>query len=236
MAPTTLPPEEAYRAADVRAGVAAWLFKYLALLAATTAALFLAAGTTAWRIGWAVPAVIVVQVIGTVAVLLPRRAAALAAATRVLGRYTSPLVMAATVALALVAGLDRRLRWTPLAVPLATQFAGIALAAAGVALVAWAIAANPFYAAPPAAQVRSGFVATAGPYRFVRHPHDLGTILVYVGFVCMLGSWWAWLPALAAAAAVVARTSREERVLRAGSVAYEVYAARTPWRLAPGLW
>jgi protein-S-isoprenylcysteine O-methyltransferase Ste14 len=76
-----------------------------------------------------------------------------------------------------------------------------------------------------------------GPYRLVRHPGYLGTLLVWLGAALALGNG----VSLAVSGTMLLRAYRrrigaEERMLRdAFGEEYERYASRT-WRLVPGLY
>jgi protein-S-isoprenylcysteine O-methyltransferase Ste14 len=57
-------------------------------------------------------------------------------------------------------------------------------------------------------------VCRTGPYRFVRHPGYVGTILQSLGIPSLLGSLWALIPGITAAALMIIRTSLEDRMLQ----------------------
>lgn len=77
-------------------------------------------------------------------------------------------------------------------------------------------------------------VIETGPYRWIRHPSYLGSLVGYVGIGLTLGNWVALLvPAVCMMAAYSYRIPVEERALVAGlGQAYEEYRERT-WRLVP---
>jgi protein-S-isoprenylcysteine O-methyltransferase Ste14 len=52
----------------------------------------------------------------------------------------------------------------------------------------------------------------------------------------VLGSWWSFVPALAAVIVLVIRTALEDRTLRSELPGYKEYAQRVRWRLLPGVW
>jgi protein-S-isoprenylcysteine O-methyltransferase Ste14 len=83
---------------------------------------------------------------------------------------------------------------------------------------------------------RQHTVVSSGPYRWVRHPGYLGTILMHLGVPFLLGSLWALIPGVLAAAVLVVRTALEDRALHAELPGYTAYAARVRWRLLPGVW
>ena len=80
-------------------------------------------------------------------------------------------------------------------------------------------------------------VVDSGPYRIVRHPGYLGTI---IGFVLatplLLGSWWAFAPAVVAAAFLVVRTALEDRTLNKELDGYQTYTQNVRYHLLPGAW
>jgi protein-S-isoprenylcysteine O-methyltransferase Ste14 len=109
--------------------------------------------------------------------------------------------------------------------------------AAATALPAWALTVNRFFSSDARIQRDRGHqVVTDGPYRFVRHPGYAGSMLLALAMPLALGSWWSYLPALAAAALMLRRLLIEDRMLRAELEGYADYAARVRWRLLPGVW
>jgi protein-S-isoprenylcysteine O-methyltransferase len=80
-------------------------------------------------------------------------------------------------------------------------------------------------------------LVTTGPYRYVRHPGYLGSVLVWVGAALAFGNWLvAGLTAVLLLAAYLWRIFSEEAMLRdhfGGE--WCSYAARTA-RLLPGVW
>ena len=52
----------------------------------------------------------------------------------------------------------------------------------------------------------------------------------------LLGSAWAFIPALLAVAGIVIRTALEDRTLQAELPGYAEYTKRVRFRLIPGLW
>jgi protein-S-isoprenylcysteine O-methyltransferase Ste14 len=143
-----------------------------------------------------------------------------------------------TYLLILVVGaLDAgRYRWS--AMPFLLWPVGATLFVAGQALVTWSMLANPFFEKTARIQTDRGHkVIDSGPYRYVRHPGYLGTI---VGFILatplMLGSWWSVVPAVLATLSVAVRTALEDRMLLQELEGYKAYAKRVRYRLIPLFW
>jgi protein-S-isoprenylcysteine O-methyltransferase Ste14 len=136
----------------------------------------------------------------------------------------------------IVAGLDRRLAWSPQVAP-ALQWAALLALALGYAFGTWAMVANAFFSAVVRIQEERGHtVVNQGPYRIVRHPAYAGALVAYLTMPLVLGSLWALVPAAAAAAGVVVRTALEDRTLREDLPGYAEYARQTRYRVVPGLW
>jgi protein-S-isoprenylcysteine O-methyltransferase Ste14 len=114
---------------------------------------------------------------------------------------------------------------------------GLALFAAGWAMVALALRENAF-AAPVVKrqQERGQFVVQTGPYRFVRHPMYAGAIPLMTGMPLWLGSVAGVLLAAVPLTFVVLRLLIEERVLRRELPGYEEYVRKVRWRVIPFVW
>ena len=136
-----------------------------------------------------------------------------------------------------LAGLDiGRYHWSA-PFPLPLQGIGFTGFTASIALVIWAMNANPFLSSLIRIQNERGqYVVSDGPYRFVRHPSYTGAIIYVVCSALALGSWPAILPVLAWSAMLVPRTLREEDVLFKELEGYVEYARQVRFRLMPGLW
>lgn len=79
-------------------------------------------------------------------------------------------------------------------------------------------------------------VIQSGPYRFVRHPMYLGSILMYIASPLALGSYWAMIPAAFIIPVLIARIINEEKVLTKELEGYSEYKQKTRYRLIPGIW
>jgi protein-S-isoprenylcysteine O-methyltransferase Ste14 len=142
-----------------------------------------------------------------------------------------------TMTLFVVAGLDvGRLHWSG-TVPLWGQIVALLGFALSFAFIIWAMAVNDFYSRIVRVQEDRGqYVVTEGPYRLVRHPSYIGSILSWVCAALALGSWLALVPVAFIAATVVVRTALEDRALQRELDGYREYARRVHYRLLPGVW
>jgi protein-S-isoprenylcysteine O-methyltransferase Ste14 len=204
--------------------------------------LFLPAGRWDWDMGWALVALMFAWATGT-AVILVRRSPGLIAErvgprkgakswdTAIMG-----VVGLLTLARCLLSGFDERYGWTTGIGPW-LQIAALVIAVLAYGLVLWATAANAYFSQIVRIQEERGHaVAKGGPYRFVRHPAYVGTILFELSVPLMLGSWWAFIPGVFSAVLFVVRTWLEDRTLIAELSGYEEYATQVRYRLVPGVW
>jgi protein-S-isoprenylcysteine O-methyltransferase Ste14 len=204
---------------------------------------FVGAGRIDWPRGVVFAALFVsASVIGSLVVEL-RNPALLAARDKGLRRESKPfdrlfyaLFLPLVLAVPLIAGLDAgRFLWSPL--PLATLPAGVVLLLAGAALTTWTLAVNAHAEATVRIQTdRDHKVVSDGPYRLVRHPMYLGTIIGLPAMALIVGSGMALLPAALMAILFVWRTGREDATLCAELDGYRSYAEKTRFRLLPGIW
>ena len=75
-----------------------------------------------------------------------------------------------------------------------------------------------------------------GLYAHVRHPLYAGGVLMAFFIPLALGSWWAFLPAIIAAATMTVRIKFEEEMLVKGMAGYSDYQQRVPYKLIPGIY
>ena len=136
----------------------------------------------------------------------------------------------------ILAGLDQRYGWTG-DLPLAAQIVALIVCVLSTALFVWAMASNTFFSQVVRIQSnRSHAVATGGPYRFVRHPAYIGTILFDLALSILLASWWAIIAGGLCAVLFILRTDFEDRTLQTELTGYVDYSRQVRYRLIPGIW
>jgi protein-S-isoprenylcysteine O-methyltransferase Ste14 len=137
----------------------------------------------------------------------------------------------------LVSGLDGgRFRLSG-DMPLALILLAYVIYLFGNGLASWAVSANPFFSSESRIQMdRNQEVTRLGPYRFVRHPAYLATVIVWPVTGLLLESWYAVIPGLLAALMMFIRTVYEDRMLHAELPGYTEYAQQVHYRLFPGIW
>jgi len=147
-------------------------------------------------------------------------------------RPTRWLVLLPLLAALVVTGLDVRLGWST--VPLPVQIAGLVLVVLGILFAGWVLVTNPFASsAVRIQQDRGQHVISTGPYALVRHPMYLAVLVVCLGSGPALGSWWGGLAFLTLLPVFVRRTLLEDRMLNDELAGYREYAARVRWRVVP---
>ena len=205
--------------------------------------LFIAAGTLHWKRGWLFVAVYAVSMtaIGLAVEhwnpgLMVARTNRRHKDTKQFDKVFLRLHCALTGLLPALAGLDAvRFRWSSMPEWTAPVSVGLFLLAS--ILIAWTLAVNPWAEFSVRIQTDRGHhVVSSGPYRYVRHPMYVGSLVMYPAMAGMLGSMWALALTGITVVLFVWRTSREDATLREELPGYREYAAETHYRLVPGLW
>ena len=130
-------------------------------------------------------------------------------------------------------GIDKRYGWSN--VPFYIIAAADILVFVSYIFILYVFSENQF--ASRIIEVEKGQkVIQSGPYRFVRHPMYLGTILMYIVSPLALGSYWAMIPGLLIIPVMIARIINEEKVLTKELEGYAEYKLKTRYRLIPGIW
>ena len=214
----------------------------IAVTAAVLWGVFRLAGGWGWIEGWIYVGVFTLgqSVIGLILWIrspeLIRRRAEAGEGTKAWDKVCLSFFGLSYLGILVVAAMDKGSGWS--SVPMWTVPAGAGLYVVGAVLVTWAMAVNRFFEKTVRIQTDRGHeVVDSGPYRVVRHPGYVATIL---GFILvpplMLRSWWAFVPAGVAVLSLVVRTALEDRTLRRELPGYAEYAERVRYRLVPGVW
>ncbi len=227
---------------DIQRGVTRWLVREIMGVVIVALTLFIPAGRIDWFWGWAMVALYGVWVAVNAIVLIPRNPELLAerAARAKEGKSWDLAILSVvgllTLAKHIIAGLDLRYGWTTQILP-SVQFILFVVSALCYSLMSWAMYTNAFFSLAVRYQEDRGHkVVSSGPYRFVRHPAYVGTVLFELASPIMLGSFWAFIPGMLSAALFILRTSLEDRTLLDELSGYREYAVAVRYRLLPGLW
>ena len=223
--------------------VTRWLVREIIGVIMVGVILFWPAGRLDWWMGWGVTAVYALWVAANAIILIPRSPELLVErASRNLKGVKSwdnvllGIIGVLTIAKYVVAGLDVRYDWSA---PFASsvQITALILAALGYAIGTWSMAANAFFSTVVRIQDDRGHqVCTTGPYRFVRHPGYIGSVIFELAVPIALGSWWAFIAGSLIAIITVIRTGMEDKTLQNELDGYQAYAQNVRYRLIPGVW
>lgn len=219
-----------------------WLVRETLGVVVMGVVLFVSAGTIRWPMGWVLVGLMALWVAAMALAIVPRHPALIAerlGPQKNAKRWDTAvmsIVGLLTFAKLIVAGLDLRFGWTT-TIGLPLQLAMLAVAVLGYGLVVWATAVNAYFSQIVRIQTeRDHHVVDDGPYQFIRHPGNLGSILFELATPIMLGSWWALVPGAVAAALILLRTALEDRALQEELPGYDTYTLQTRYRLLPGIW
>ncbi|UCH94122.1 MAG: isoprenylcysteine carboxylmethyltransferase family protein [Candidatus Aminicenantes bacterium] len=136
-----------------------------------------------------------------------------------------------------LSGLDAgRYQWSPQISLYVYIFSGV-IYIMGQLIFLWAKYTNSFFSSVVRIQVERGHtVCQDGPYRFIRHPGYVGTILFTLASPLLLGSLWALIPAGITFIPIVIRTHLEDRTLQEELPGYVDYTKKVRYKLIPYLW
>lgn len=136
----------------------------------------------------------------------------------------------------LAVGLEHRLG-QGVEYSLSLNLLGLILLLAGYLLGTWALIANRYFSGVVRIQHDRGHqVVSGGPYALIRHPGYFGALLSYIGTPLFLDAGWTFLTVAFLIAALVLRTSLEDRTLQKELPGYREYAGEVRYRLIPGIW
>ena len=224
--------------------VRSWIFQSALFLIVYLPVFFLSAGDWKWGWGWVFYIILTVFLAAHPLLLIPINPQLLAerargTQTEDTKRWDRILAMIGGGILPfgsqLLGAIDHRFGWAA-SMHINFHILGAAVTSMGFALFLWAMVSNAFFAEGVRIQTERGHtVCESGPYRYVRHPGYVGSILSILGIPLILGSLWALIPAVLGGAAFIVRTAFEDRTLQLELKGYPAYAARVRYRLIPGL-
>lgn len=227
---------------NIAAGIAARVLQIVIGFGLIAAVLFLAAGRLNWLWAWVLLGIYLVSVLINSAFMFHTSPETIAerGRTREMRGWDKVVGglwgIAQWLLLPLIAGLDVRFGWTrELSTP--WHVVGAVVFAAGLGLFGWAMITNAYFSTVVRIQTDRGqTVCSSGPYRSVRHPGYVGTILQALGLPFLLGSLWAMIPGITAVGFMIIRTALEDRTLQAELPGYREFVQEVRYRLIPGIW
>ncbi|MGA8313703.1 MAG: isoprenylcysteine carboxylmethyltransferase family protein [Terriglobales bacterium] len=138
------------------------------------------------------------------------------------------------IAMLIVPALDHRFHWWP-AVPFFAAVAGDVLVAIGFLIIFVVYKENTFTSATIEVYPEQK-VVSSGLYALVRHPMYMGGLVMFVGMILSLGSWWGLLAFLLMMPAFIWRIFEEEGFLLKNLPGYAKYKNTVRYRLVPFIW
>jgi protein-S-isoprenylcysteine O-methyltransferase Ste14 len=237
------PPVGTTATPESKPSAAKRLFQIVATYVWFIGALFVSAGRLNWTRGWVS---VFLSVVGMTALGLivqrynPELMAERARWRRKDTKRFDKIFMALYLPLVLlhpaIAGLDVvRFHWSSM--PFAFMYVGAAMFVTSLVVVGSVMVVNPYAETSVRIQTDRGqTVVTAGLYRFVRHPMYVGAILMGIANPLIWGSLWALAVSGILSLLFIWRTAHEDQALLRELPGYGEFAARTRYRLVPGLW
>lgn len=204
------------------------------------------AGTWRWWEAWAVIGIYLAWAIGLVVFLLRHDPALLSermkgspvqAGQKGWDKVIMVGMVVVGIPLLLLPGFDVvRFGWSS-RLPVWLELAAMVLHVPCLVGVSWVMKENTYLArVVKVDEARGHSVITTGPYAIVRHPMYACVLPLLLAMPVALGSRWTLIPAVLMGAMLVWRTALEDRTLHAELAGYPEYAAKTRFRLIPGVW
>jgi protein-S-isoprenylcysteine O-methyltransferase Ste14 len=138
------------------------------------------------------------------------------------------------IAMLVLPALDHRFHWWP-AMPFFASVAGDVLVAIGFLIIFFVYKENTFTSATIEVYPEQN-VVSSGLYALVRHPMYMGGLVMFVGMILSLGSWWGLLAFLLMMPAFIWRIFEEETLLTKDLAGYAEYKNTVRYRLVPFIW
>jgi len=223
--------------------VRGWIYQMAFFMAVYTPIFFFIAGSMSWGWGWVYFIILGLFLAAHPLLLVPINPGLLAERARGInteGTKRWDKVVAGVgagimpFASQILSAFDYRFTWSSLST--AVNFFGLVIIILGYLLFLWAMVSNAFFAEGVRIQTERGHaVCGSGPYRWVRHPGYVGSILSIIGTPLLLDSLWGLIPSLMGAAAFILRTVLEDLTLQDELKGYKSYTERVRYKLIPGI-
>lgn len=214
----------------------------LVVLLAQAVIMFAAAGTITWLRAWMYIGLSVILMMVNFVILYSmnpeviNQRGRIKPGTKRFDKIISAIYSVVFFIMFVVAGFDAvRFQWSVMSASLAVL--GVAVVVPAQFLFLWAMTVNVHFEPTVRIQKEKDHqVVTTGPYQYVRHPGYIAMIFLYGVTPLILGSWWAFVPAIICAVLLVIRTALEDTTLQRELPGYTAYAEITQYRLVPGVW
>lgn len=211
------------------------------LLLAMAIALFLPAGTFGYWQAWIFLAVffgaalaITLYLMKKDPKLLERRVYAGPTAEKETNQKIIQLIASlGFIAMLVVPALDFRFHWS--GIPFYAEIAGDVLVAIGFLIIFFVYKQNTFTSATIEVYTGQKVIST-GLYGLVRHPMYMGALVMFIGMILSLGSWWSLIVYLLIMPALIWRLFEEEKLLTKDLPGYADYKKKVRYRLLPFIW
>jgi len=211
------------------------------LFAVMAALLFLPAGTFGYWQGWVYLAVFFISALAITIYLmkndpklLEKRVYAGPIAEKEMSqKIIQSITSLGFIALLVVPALDHRFGWSSM--PSYLSIAGDVLVGIAFLIIFFVYKENSFTSATIEVYEEQKVVST-GLYALVRHPMYMGALVLFVGMILSLGSWWGFFVYLILMPALVWRIFDEEKLLAKDLSGYAEYQNKVRHRLIPFVW
>jgi protein-S-isoprenylcysteine O-methyltransferase Ste14 len=150
-----------------------------------------------------------------------------------LQKIVGAIAFTGLAAVFVVPGLDHRFGWSQ--VPPLVSWIGNALDVLSFVVYYFVLKQNR-YGGASIQTYKGQQVTTTGPYALVRHPLYVGALIMVIGIVLALGSWWALALIAVMIPVLVIRILDEENMLKRDLPGYVEYEQKVRYRLLPYLW
>jgi protein-S-isoprenylcysteine O-methyltransferase Ste14 len=150
-----------------------------------------------------------------------------------LQKIVATVAFISLLAVFVVCGLDHRFGWSHM--PPVVSWAGDGLEVFSFIMFYVVFKENSFGGSSIRVEENQKVIST-GPYAIVRHPMYVGTIVMVIGIVLGLGSWWALFFLALQLPVLAIRILAEEKTLENELVGYKEYERKVHYRLLPYLW